>query len=144
MTLRITSPASIARKASFTPSSLMVFDLHHRHLVDRHGLGERAEAGHAEVRVAVRPGPAHLHRYLGLELAQLGLLAEAVPARATRGHEGRDDAVALLHARHLGARLDDAAGALVPEHHAGRDGHVAAHDRQVRVADPARPDLDDD
>jgi len=29
----------------------------------------------------------------GLELAQLGLLAETVPARAARGHEGRDDAV---------------------------------------------------
>jgi len=46
--------------------------------------------------------------------------------------------------RDTSARLDDAAGALVAEHHAGRDGDVAAHDRQVRVADPARPDLDDD
>src|SRR4029077_475826 len=119
-------------------------DLHHGRLVDRHHVGEGAEAGHAEVHAAVGPRAAHRHRDLVLALAELRLVAQAVPARAAGGNEGGDDAVALLDARHLGADLDDLPGALVAEHHPGRDGDVAAHDGQIRVADAARPDLDDD
>src|SRR5439155_3427736 len=81
---------------------------------------------------------------LGFALAQLGLLAQAMPAGAAGGHERRDHAVARLHARHLGPDLDDPSRALVAEHHARRDRDVAAHDGQVRVADAARSDLDDD
>src|SRR6185369_6780171 len=104
-------------------------DPYDRRLVDRHHARERAEPGHAEVRVAVGARAAHLHADLVLRLAELGLLAEAVPACAARGHERRDDAVALLHAGHLGADLDDAASTLVTEHHTGRNGNVATHDR---------------
>src|SRR3546814_14244311 len=69
---------------------------------------------------------------LVLSLAELGLLPEAVPTAAARGHERRDDAVALVHTRHLGADLDDAASTLVAEHHAGRPRNVTTLDREVR------------
>jgi hypothetical protein len=48
-------------------------------------------------------------------LAEVGLLRQAVLALAALRRVQRDDVVALLHAGHPGADLDDDAGALVPE-----------------------------
>src|SRR5262249_7362724 len=77
--------------------------------------------------------------------AQVRLAREARLADATLRRVQRDDVIALLHAGHAGADVDDDPGALVSEDHPEQPLAIGARARElVGVADAGRLDLDED
>ena len=87
-----------------------------RRLVDRDHVGEAADACERVGLGAVGAGGAQAGEHLGVEVAEVRLLAQAVPARAAHGRDRHDHPVAGLHARHGSPGPLDDPGCLVTEH----------------------------
>ena len=104
------------------------------------GVGVAVDAGR---RVAAEQR--RLQLGLGMRVvAQRVEVVLAVPALAADDERGNDDAVALLHALHLGADLLDHAHELVADHVAGlHGGDVAVDEVEVRAAGRGQADAQD-